>query len=50
MSNPLTSVKQDDKRSQEPNIDIDLYSVGWFDGLIGFKPSQLEKSRNRGAA
>ncbi|VEP16506.1 hypothetical protein H1P_4590008 [Hyella patelloides LEGE 07179] len=32
------------------NLDTDLYSVGWRNGLTGFEATQLEKTRNRGAA
>lgn len=37
MLDPYTSLKQDPKRSQEPNIDIELYSEGFFDGLCNLE-------------
>jgi hypothetical protein len=40
MNDSPISVKQDPKRSQEPNIDIELYSEGLFDGLCNLKPTK----------
>ena len=28
---------------EEASQNTDLYSAGWFDGLIGLEPSQVEK-------
>ncbi len=30
-------------RDWEAGKNTDLYSAGWFDGLIGLEPSQVEK-------
>ena len=32
-----------DRINGQANLDTDLYSVGWFDGLINSEPTQLEK-------
>ena len=37
MNDSPISVKQDPKRSQEPNIEIKLYSEGFFDGLCNLE-------------
>ncbi|VEP14142.1 conserved hypothetical protein [Hyella patelloides LEGE 07179] len=29
--------------NQQTNLDTDLYSVGWFDGLMNSEPTQLEE-------
>ena len=40
MNNSPISVKQDPKRSQEPGIDIELYSEGLFDGLCNLESTK----------
>ena len=37
MNNSFISVKQDPKRSQELDIDIELYSEGFFDGICNLE-------------
>ena len=37
------TVKQQQAKSSEENLDTDLYSGGFFDGLIGLEPSSPEK-------
>ncbi len=50
MINSYINIDQENRVDQEleriereANRETDLYSLGWFDGLIGLKPSQLEK-------
>ena len=40
MTNLSTSLRQDPKRSQEPSIDIELYSEGFFDGLCNLESTK----------
>lgn len=40
MLDPYTSLKQDPKRSQEPSIDIELHSEGFFDGICNLKSTK----------
>ena len=42
MMNVHTSVEQKSLERQE--LETNLYSVGWFDGLIGSKPTQPENN------
>ena len=37
MNNSPISVEQDHKRSQEPCIDIEFYSEGFFDGICNLE-------------
>ena len=32
------NIDRDRQKEQEPDINIDLYSAGWFDGLMGYSP------------
>ncbi len=38
------TVEQQQAKSSEENLDTDLYSGGFFDGLIGSEPLYPEKS------
>ena len=40
MLDPFTSLRQDPKRSQEPGIDIELYSEGFFDGICNLESTK----------
>lgn len=40
MLEPSISVRQEHKRSQEPNINIELYSEGWLDGLCNLESTK----------
>lgn len=40
MLDPSISVRQEHKRSQEPNINIELYSEGWLDGLCNLESTK----------
>ena len=40
MLDPYTSLRQIPKRSQEPSIDIELYSEGFFDGLCNLESTK----------
>lgn len=40
MTNSPISVEQDPTRSQEPSIDIELYSEGFFDGLCNLESTK----------
>ena len=31
-----TNIDRDKQKEQEPDINIELYSAGWFDGLMGY--------------
>ena len=50
MINSYFNIDQENREKQEQErieaqieLDTDLYSLGWFDGLIGSEPSQLEE-------
>ena len=38
MTYSYTNIDRDKQKEQEPDINIELYSAGWFDGLMGFSP------------
>ena len=38
MTYSSTNINRDKQKKQELDINIDLYSAGWFDGLMGYTP------------